>query len=329
MSATAMSSSRADVRAFAQPDRRRTALDLATSVVPYLALQVAMYLLLDVSLLLTLLLAPLAAGFLLRTFILFHDCTHGSLFVGRRTNRVVGTVLGLLLFTPFESWRHSHATHHATAGDLDRRGHGDVLTLTVAEYRERTLLRRLPYRLYRNPFVMFGLGPLLSFAIGPRLIRRSMRPRHRRAVLATNVVLGVLVAGLCLTVGWWQYLVVQWSVAWLAGSAGIFLFYVQHQFEDAYWENAGDWDFTDAAIRGSSFLDLPPVLRFFSGNIGYHHVHHLSARIPNYNLRRAHEAIPVFRDVPVITLGEALRTPRLKLWDERQRRMVGFAAARA
>jgi omega-6 fatty acid desaturase (delta-12 desaturase) len=315
------------VREYARPDMRRTALDLMTSVVPYLALFAAMYFLLGVSVLLSLALAPLAAGFLLRTFILFHDCTHGALFHHKRTNRVVGTGLGLLLYVPFEPWRHSHAMHHATAGDLDRRGHGDVTTLTVAEYRARSWRGRLGYRLFRNPLVMFGLGPLLSFVVAPRLVPSDARPRIRRAIIVTNIVLAVLVAAACFVLGWWQYLIVQWPAAWLAGAAGIFLFYVQHQFEDAYWESSEAWDFKDAALRGSSFLKLPGVLRFFSGNIGYHHVHHLSARIPNYNLPRAHKDLEIFREAPVVTLREAIRAPRLKLWDEEQRRLVGFAAA--
>jgi omega-6 fatty acid desaturase (delta-12 desaturase) len=319
---------REEVRIYARPHLGRTTLSFLTSVVPYLALLAAMYALVDVSVLLALPLAPLAGGFLLRTFILFHDCTHGSLFESKRSNRIAGTLLGLLLFMPFESWRHSHAVHHATAGDLGRRGQGDVAMLTVAEYQARSPFARLRYRLYRNPIVMFGLGPILSFFIGPRLVPSGTRPRIRRAILITNVVLAVVVAAACLILGWWQFLVVQLTAAWFAGSAGIFLFYVQHQYEDAYWESGDEWDFQDAAIRGSSFLDLPAVLRFFSGSIGYHHVHHLSARVPNYNLRRAHENIALFRDVPVLTLREALRTPRLKLWDERRRQMVGFAAAR-
>src|SRR4051794_4323388 len=290
------------LREYARPDLRLTALDLMTSVVPYLALFVAMYLLIDVNVLLTLALAPLAAGFLLRTFILFHDCTHGALFKTKRVNRGVGTVLGLLLFMPFESWGHSHAMHHATSGDLDRRGHGAVSPLTVAEYRARPWRARLGYRLFRNPLVMFGLGPLLAFMVAPRLVPAGARPRIRRSIIGTNVALAVLITAACLTLGWWQYLIVQWPAAWLAGSAGVFLFYVQHQFEDAYWAGPDEWDFKDAAIRGSSFFNLPPVLRFFSGNIGYHHVHHLSARIPNYKLRRAHEELDIFREVPELTL---------------------------
>jgi omega-6 fatty acid desaturase (delta-12 desaturase) len=316
---------RAGVDAYAQPQLARALADLATSVVPYLALLAAMVVLARVSLLLPLLLAPLAAGFLLRTFIVFHDCAHGSLLASRRANHWLGTVLGLLLYTPFATWAHSHAVHHATAGDLDRRGTGDVPTLTVREYLARSAGGRLRYRLFRNPFVMFGLGPVLAFVVLPRLAPRGIRPRLRRAVIRTNVILAVAVTVACFVLGPATYLVVQWPAAWMAGAAGVFLFYVQHQFEEAYWERGQEWDFASAALRGSSYLRLPAVLRFFTGNIGFHHVHHLSARIPNYNLQRAHEELELFRDVPVLTLGGALAAVRLKLWDEEGARMVGWA----
>jgi len=320
---------KAAVAKYARPHLGRTTLDLLTSVVPYIGLFVGMYLALDVSVLLTLALAPLASGFLLRSFILFHDCTHGSLLRSKRANAWLGTALGLLVYTPFESWRHSHAVHHATAGDLDRRGVGDVATLTVDEYMSRTPRGRRAYRLFRNPLVMFGLGPILSVIVIPRLVPKDARPRLRRAVIRTNIAVAAMVLGLVLLMGWWQYLIVQWPAAWLAASAGIWLFYVQHQFEDTYWESNENWEYADAAIRGSSFLKLPRVLQYFTGNIGYHHVHHLSARIPNYNLQRAHEEIDLFRDVPTLTIRDGLRATRLKLWDEKHGRLVTFAEAHA
>jgi omega-6 fatty acid desaturase (delta-12 desaturase) len=319
---------RAAIGAYTRPRLARSLLDLATSVVAYLGLLVATAFALQVSVFLALALAPLTAGFLLRTFIVFHDCTHGSMFRSRRANRAVGTVLGLLLYTPFATFAHSHAVHHATAGNLDRRGTGDLSTLTVEEYLACSWRGRLGYRLFRNPIIMFGLGPILSFAVLPRLVRQGMRPRLRRAVIRTNVIVLLLVVGACLWVGPLNYLLIQWPAAWLAGSAGIFLFYVQHQFEDAYWKSADAWSFADAASRGSSYLRLPAILRFFSGNIGYHHVHHLNARVPNYNLRRAHHALEMFSDVPVLDLRTALRTTRLKLWDERRGRLVAFPEAR-
>jgi omega-6 fatty acid desaturase (delta-12 desaturase) len=319
--------SRTAIGVYASPRPARTLLDLATSVVAYLGMLLATAFALHVSVFLALALAPLTAGFLLRTFIVFHDCAHGSMFRSRRANRAVGTVLGLLLYTPFATFAHTHAVHHATAGNLDRRGTGDLPTLTVDEYLALSWRGRLGYRMFRNPIIMFGLGPILSFAVLPRLVRKGMRPRMRRAVIRTNVIVLLLVTAVCMWIGPLDYLLIQWPAAWMAGSAGIFLFYVQHQFEDAYWKSADSWSFADAAIRGSSYLRLPAILRFFTGNIGYHHVHHLNARVPNYNLRRAHNALEMFRDVPVLDLRTALRTTRLKLWDERRGRLVSFPEA--
>jgi acyl-lipid omega-6 desaturase (Delta-12 desaturase) len=313
---------------FARPVVARSLLDVATSAVPYLALSVVMYLLLAVSYLLVLAVAVPAAGFLLRTFIVFHDCAHGSFLPSKRANGWLGAALGLLVFTPFASWRHSHAVHHATAGDLDRRGEGDVLTLTVAEYYARPWRGRLAYRVFRNPLVMFGLGPIWSMVIAPRIVSRSARRRLRHSVILVDLALAAVIAGLCLWIGWQDYLLVQLPTVTLAGAAGIWLFYVQHQFEDTYWQSSEDWSYAEAALRGSSYLKLPKVLQFFTGNIGLHHVHHLSARVPNYNLQRAHEANPVFADVPTLTLWEGLRAVRLKLWDEHSGRLVNWRQAR-
>jgi omega-6 fatty acid desaturase (delta-12 desaturase) len=304
-------------------------LDLATSVVPYLGLSVAMYFSLRVSYLVTLAIGVLASGFLLRTYIMFHDCSHGSFLPSRRANRWLGMGLGVIVLTPFLQWRHNHAKHHATASDLDRRGGGDVPTLTVAEFYARDWRGRLGYRLFRNPLVMFGLGPLFAMVISPRLVSRSARPALRKSVYATNVALAAIVIGLCFLIGWRDYLLIQGPTAMLAGSAGIWLFYVQHQFEDTYWERGGEWTYPDAALRGSSYLRLPQPLQWFSGNIGLHHVHHLNARIPNYNLQRAHTENEIFRGVPVLTLWNGLRAVRLKLWDEDRGRLVTFAEARA
>jgi acyl-lipid omega-6 desaturase (Delta-12 desaturase) len=319
---------RESLEPFTRPAVGRSLLDLAASVVPYVACSVLMYVLLDVSYLLVLLVAVPAAGFLLRTFVVFHDCAHGSFLSSKRANGWLGAFLGLFVFTPFASWRHSHAIHHATAGDLDRRGNGDVLTLTVAEYYARPWRGRLAYRLFRNPFVMFGLGPIWSMVIGPRIVPLSARRRIQHSVILVDLVLGVAIAGLCLWIGWGDYLLVQLPTVMLAGAAGIWLFYVQHQFEDTYWQSSDDWSYADAALRGSSYLKLPKVLQFFTGNIGLHHVHHLSARVPNYNLQRAHEANPLFHDVPVLTPWEGIKAVRLKLWDEESGRLVTWRQAR-
>ena len=315
--------------AYARPSLRRSAGCMLTSVAPYLALLVGLYFSLRVSVALTLGLGVLAAGFLLRTYIVFHDCAHGSFLPSKKANIWLGSALGVLVYAPFHNWRHNHAVHHATAADLDRRGQGDVPTLTVAEYHARAFRGRLSYRLFRNPLVMFGLGPLFAMILGPRLVPKGARQRIRRSVHATNVALAALITGAVLLVGWRDFLLIQGPAALIAGSAGIFLFYVQHQFEDTFWERNTDWTFVDAALRGSSYLRLPKVLQFFSGNIGLHHVHHLNARIPNYNLQRAHDENPMFHDVPTLGLCDALCAVRLKLWDEDARRLVTFAGARA
>ena len=313
---------------FAVPCPRRALVALATSAVPYLALCVAMYLMLDVSRAVTLVLAIPAAGFLVRVFVMFHDCAHGSLLPSRRANVIVGSVLGMFVLSPFRRWRHDHAVHHASSGDLDRRGVGDVITLTVTEYNARSRRGQIAYRLIRNPLVMFGFGPIIAMVIGPRIVARGARRRMRNSVLGTDVALVVVVGGLCWLIGWQAFLIVWAPAALLAGSIGIWLFYVQHQFEDAYWQSSSEWSYADAALRGSSYLKLPPVLRFFTGNIGLHHVHHLNARIPNYNLPRAHQASPMFAAVPTLSLWDGLRSVRLKLWDERAGRLVTFAQAR-
>jgi omega-6 fatty acid desaturase (delta-12 desaturase) len=306
---------RDSIEPYERPSALRALLDLATSVVPYLALSVAGYLAIGVSVWITLGLSVLASGFLLRTFIVFHDCGHGSFFASKRANLWVGRLTAFLVFQPFSKWRHDHAVHHGTAGDLDRRGTGDVLTLTVEEYLARPWRGRLTYRLFRNPLVMFGIGPLWSLMFGPRLWSRKMRPRQLRSVLVTNLMLAVVLVPIWWFVGFGAWAAVQLPAAVLAGTAGVWLFYVQHQFEDAYWEQGEGWSYAEAALRGSSYMKLPQPLQFFTGNIGLHHVHHLSAKVPNYNLQRAHDELEIFHDVPVLTPADGFRAVRLKLID--------------
>jgi acyl-lipid omega-6 desaturase (Delta-12 desaturase) len=307
----------------------RSLLDLATSVLPYLALTVAMYLSLEVSVWITLALAIPAAGFLLRTFIVFHDCAHGSFLPSRRGNLWLGRFTGFLVFQPFANWRHNHAVHHGTAGDLDRRGTGDVPTLTVAEYAARTPAQRLGYRLFRSPVVMFGIGPIWSLMIGPRIWSKKQRPRMRHSVWLTNLALAIVIGAIFWFVGPLAWLLVQMPTAIVAGTMGVWMFYVQHQFEDVYWENSEDWCYDDAALRGSSYLKLPKLLQFFTGNIGLHHVHHLSAKVPNYNLQRAHDQNEIFRDVPVLTVRDGLRAIQLKLIDPESGRLLTWSEAKA
>jgi omega-6 fatty acid desaturase (delta-12 desaturase) len=313
--------------AHARPRIGRAALDLGTSVVPYVCLLVAIYFSLRVSIVLALVLALPASGFLIRTFIVFHDCAHGSFLRGRRANSTLGTLLGFFVWLPFRSWQHEHAVHHASAGDLDRRGVGDVLTLTLSEYRARPWWGRLGYRLFRNPFVMFGLGWLLVLVLKPRFVARGASARIRRNVHATNLALVLSRGAACFVLGWKAVLLVEGPSLLIMGAVGIWLFYVQHQFEDTYWQGHEEWRYDEAALQGSSYLKLPRLLQFFTGNIGFHHVHHLSARIPNYNLQAAHDQLSELQAVPHLSLWQGIRATRLKLWDERRGRLISFREA--
>jgi acyl-lipid omega-6 desaturase (Delta-12 desaturase) len=309
---------------YSQPSAWRTWLDIATSIVPYIALSVVMYFLLDVSYWLVLAVAIPASGFLLRTFILFHDCTHGSLFESRKANNAWGMGLGLVVMHPFHNWRWHHAAHHGSAGDLDRRGTGDVPTMTVAEWQAASPLKKTGYWLFRHPAVMFTIGPLWSLVIGPRIPPKNGSKKLKRNVHLTNLALLIVIGGICALIGPLDYLLIQAPTVFLAGSAGVWLFYVQHQFEDVYWENADAWTYEASALEGSSYLKLPQPLQFFTGNIGLHHVHHLNARIPNYRLQRVLEEVPELQKVTRITLWQSIRCASLALWDERTRTLVPF-----
>jgi omega-6 fatty acid desaturase (delta-12 desaturase) len=318
---------RPELDSYAKPQLHRSMIDIATSVVPYLGLLTLIYFALQISDPLAIALAVPAAGFLLRTFIVFHDCAHGSFLHSKRANALLGAALGLLVWLPFRRWRHEHAVHHATAGDLDRRGTGDVRTLTVSEYRALSYWGRLAYRLFRNPVVMFGLGWVVVLLLKPRFVPLSARPRIRNSVLGTNLALALIAGALCLSIGWRAYLILQGPVLLVAGAVGVWLFYVQHQFEHTYWQTNESWHYDDAALRGSSYLKLPKLLQFFTGNIGLHHVHHLSARIPNYRLQAAHNETNRLQSVPQLSLREGLRATRLKLWDDELGRLVTFSQA--
>jgi omega-6 fatty acid desaturase (delta-12 desaturase) len=321
-------STRDGLSSYASSDLGRTVLALATSVAPVLGLWALMYLALGVSYVLVLMLAVPTAGFLVRTYILFHDCAHGSLLRGRRGNARLGAVLAVVVFTPFARWRHDHAVHHATAGDLDRRGTGDINTLTVNEYNARPRRARLAYRLMRNPVVLFGLGPFYEMLIAPRWVRPSARPKIQRSVWGTNLALACVFGALWWLVGLRSLVLVNAPIIAIAGAAGIWLFYVQHQFDHAYWQRSSGWNNIDAALRGSSYLRLPKVLQFFTGSIGLHHVHHLNTKIPSYNLQRAHDHAAIFRNVPAMSLWDGLRAVRLKLWDEDAGRLVTWKERR-
>jgi acyl-lipid omega-6 desaturase (Delta-12 desaturase) len=307
---------------------KRALWQLTNTVVPYLLLWYAMYRVLEISIWLTVPLAVIAAAFLVRIFIIFHDCTHGSYFRSRRANDIVGFIAGVLTFTPYQHWQWEHAVHHGTAGDLDRRGTGDIWTMTVQEYLSASPRRRLAYRLARNPLILFVLAPLAVFVIRQRFASPKADRRRRRSVLWMNLTLLGIAALLSWIFGVMPYLLIQSIAISIAGGIGLWMFYVQHQFEGVYWERGDNWDYTTAALRGSSYYKLPKVLQWLSGNIGFHHIHHLSPRIPNYNLQLCHESDRLFQEVTPVTLLSSLRSLRFRLWDEQGRKLVGYAHLR-
>ncbi|WP_292930619.1 fatty acid desaturase [Novosphingobium sp. PASSN1] len=318
-----------DLQAFRDPHPRRSGWELAITLVPFLALFVGIALAVQAGYWLALAATPLAGLFLLRLFIIQHDCGHGSFLPNRAGNDWIGRVLGVLTFTPYDCWRRAHALHHSATGNLDARGFGDVDTLTVREYRERRFLARLGYRLYRHPLVMLGLGPAYLFLVRHRLPVGLMKDGslYWVSAMATNLATALVLALLIYTFGLGVAAAVFFPVLLSAASLGVWLFYVQHQFPDAYWEQANEWSFHEAALHGSSYLDLPRVLGWFTGHIGIHHVHHLASRIPFYRLPEVLEKHPKLRELNRFTAVEAWGTLRLGLWDEERRVMVSFREA--
>jgi omega-6 fatty acid desaturase (delta-12 desaturase) len=302
-------------------------VQILNSFLPYLGLWGAMVWSLSVSYWLTLALAPVAAAFMMRIFIILHDCGHGSFFPSRRANDLLGFLSGLLTFTPYHYWRHNHARHHATAGNLNRRGlGGDIWTMTLNEYRGSSRWTRIRFRLFRNPVFLFVIAPSFLFLIGHRFAKPSAGWRWHWSVLWSNLGLLALAFGVSLLIGVRAYLLIQLPVMMMAASAGVWLFYVQHQFEGAYWEEGEDWDYLSAALQGSSYYKLPLVLQWLTGNIGFHHVHHLGPRIPNYLLPRCHRENAIFRGVKPLRLIESLQCMRLRVWDTDAKRMTGLGS---
>jgi omega-6 fatty acid desaturase (delta-12 desaturase) len=285
-----------------------------------------MYLSLAYSYWLTLALALPAAGFLVRIFIIQHDCGHGSFFNTRKANDLLGAICGVLTMTPYLYWRKSHAIHHASAGSLEDRGVGDIYTMTVKEYLQQSRWGRLKYRLYRHPLILFVLAPTFLFLVLHRfpLPESKSWKRERASVHWTNLAIAILIIGLSLIIGLKSFLLIQLPIIIVAATLGTWLFFVQHQFEDTYYANENNWDYTLAALQGSSYYQLPRVLQWFTGNIGFHHIHHLSPRIPNYRLQKCHEENPLFQQVVVLTLWTSLQSIFLSLWDEEQKKLVGF-----
>jgi omega-6 fatty acid desaturase (delta-12 desaturase) len=316
------------VTRYQTPDTRTALWQVFSSFVPLFLLQVLMYLSLQWSYWITLALSILAGGFMMRIFIILHDCGHGSFFKSQKWNDFLGVICGIWTFTPYFQWRHGHAIHHATSGDLDRRGIGDIETLTVREYNALSRWGRLRYRIYRHPVVMFLIGAPLLFLFGQRLADNSLPKRERYNVHFTNVA---IVTGAVLTsllIGWREYLMIMLPSFIVGSITGVWMFYLQHQFEETYWKPHPEWDYYTASIKGSSYYKLPKILQWFTGNIGFHHIHHLSPKIPNYMLEKCFKENPMFQDVTTLTLASSFKTLAWRLWDEDQQRMVGFSRAR-
>ncbi|UOQ44788.1 fatty acid desaturase [Halobacillus salinarum] len=313
------------VSSFASPDTKAGIRQLINTLMPLMLLWFLAYQSLAVSIWLSLPFSIIAGGFIVRLFIIFHDCTHQSFFKNNKANRIVGTLTGILTLFPFDKWKRDHSIHHATSGNLDKRGTGDIWVMTVEEYLSASLWTRFSYRFYRNPFVMFGLGPLYLFLVTNRLNRTGAKKKERINTYVTNISIAALYAFLIWLVGWQAFLFIQVPLLYVSGVLGIWLFYVQHQFEDSYFEDESEWDFVKAAVDGSSYYKLPKLLQWISGSIGFHHVHHLSPRVPNYKLEEAHNSTPPLQKATTITLLSSLQSIRFRLYDTDNKRFITFS----
>ena len=316
---------------FRRPSNARGAFELMVSAAPLVLLWLLMWRSLQFHYMVTLLLSVPAAGFLLRLFLIQHDCGHGAFFRGRRANDWTGRMISVVTLSPYDFWRRTHAMHHAGTGNLDRRGNGDVDTLTVREFAELNFWRQLLYRLYRNPAVLFGLGPAWLFFFRYRLPLGLMREGWRPwlSTMATNAAIALVSAGLILLVGVRAFLLIQLPITLMAASIGVWLFYIQHQFENTRWSGGEAWAFHDAALFGSSHYALPGVLRWFTANVGMHHAHHLCSTVPFYRLPAALRTRPELASINHLTIRQALASVKLALWDERTERLISFRDARA
>lgn len=315
---------RKDVMPYATSKTKTSIIQLLNTIAPFFILWVLAYQSLSFSIWLSLLFSIGAAGFMVRMFIIFHDCAHQSFFKNPKLNRVLGTITGVITHFAFEKWKREHAIHHATSGNLDQRGIGDIWIMTANEYENAGKWERLQYRLYRNPIIMFGLGPLSLFLYSNRFNRKAAKKKERRNTYLINVLLVLLYALIAFTLGWQALVFVQLPIVYIAGVLGIWLFYVQHQFEDSYFENESEWDYVKAAVDGSSYYKLPKWLEWMTGSIGYHHVHHLAPKVPNYHLEQAHRETPPLQKATTITLKTSLESIKFRLYDEDQKTFISF-----
>lgn len=318
---------RKEVAPFAKSERRKSIMQMVNTLGPLLVAWIAGFYLLQFSPWLTVACSVVAAGFVVRTFIIFHDCTHGSFFKSKKANDYVGFVTGVLTSFPYEKWKREHTIHHATSSNLDKRGIGDIDMLTVEEYMEKSKLGRFGYRLYRNPLVMFGLGPIYMVLVLNRFNRSDAKKKERINTHLTTLAMVIVLGSLMWLTSWQAVLLVYGVTLFIAGALGIWLFYIQHTYEDSYFEYNEEWDYVKAAVEGSSYYKLPKLLQWITGNIGFHHVHHLSPRVPNYHLEAAHEAIPPLQRATTITLTTSFESVRYKLYDPQQKKFVTFKEA--
>ena len=318
---------RAIVAKYQKPCLKKSTGQILNSIVPYLVLLIGTYFTRSISWPLTIAMSVLAGLFLVRIFIIFHDCGHHSFFRSKRANNVLGFITGMMTFTPYRYWRWQHSVHHGTSGNLDHRGTGDIWTMTVREFKEASPWMRLRYRVSRNPIVVFVIAPIFLFWVYQRFVFEKANKRDHHSVYWMNFALLLYIVAMSLLFGFRDYMIIQFILTLVSGTVGVWLFYVQHQFEDTYWRKADDWDYLTSAMQGSSYYRLPKWMQWFSGNIGFHHIHHLSSRIPNYNLEACHNSEPFFQQVPELTLRSSIKSISLRLWDEDRQKLVGYGVS--
>ena len=314
------------IKTYSKPNAAKSWWQITNSFVPYIGLWIAMVYSLEISYWLTLALSILAAGFLVRIFIIFHDCGHGSYFKSAKLKRVVGIIAGMLSFTPYHKWHYMHKTHHKTVGNLDKRGMGDVMTMTVEEYKNASDSKKRFYRLYRNPIILFFIAPFFLFSLINRFPSKDLPKKVNTYTHLTTLAIVILITALSFWIGFKTFVLIQVPVLYFASSFGVWLFYIQHQFKDVVWERGDKWDYKTVAMTGSSYAKFPRIIQWFSGHIGFHHIHPLGPKIPNYNLEKCLKENPIFQKKPLTFLG-SIKSMKYRLWDEKQHKLVSFKEA--
>lgn len=314
------------LKKYARADHRKVTIQLLNTVLPYMVLLGAIFYMasIGVSFLILGPLSIVAAGFMVRIFIFFHDCTHQSFVASSRANDIIGKILGVLVFTAYEPWKKEHSIHHSSVGNLDRRGVGDIWTLTIEEYESASKFKRFIYRLFRQPAFLFTVAPVFLFIVLQRIPKGDAGKKERKNIFLTNLVLLTYGGFMSFIFGWQAFVLYQVLVVAVAASAGVWLFYVQHQFEEVYWESGHEWDLVEAALKGSTFYKLPIVFEWVSGYIGYHHIHHLNARIPNYNLKECYNDIHALQSIKTVTLMESFKLAALEFYDEKRKVLITY-----